>query len=275
MSPAAAASPPSDPSVPDPLLHAAIIVLAFLYSSVGHAGASGYIAAMSLAGVAVPEIRPAALVLNLGVAGFGIWHFVRGGHFRGGLAWPFLLPALPAAWLGARLELPVQLVSLVLGAVLLFSAIRFLLPLPRAAGEPEPPAWRLAVPVGAALGFLAGLTGTGGGIFLTPLLLLAGWATPKTAAAASIVFIAGNSLAGLAGFAAGGEPLPWHHASLLPFALAGGFAGSRMGSYHFSPAAIRRLLAAVLLVASAKLVHRGLVGEPAIEPAALPAETSA
>lgn len=244
------------------ILHAAILILAFLYSSVGHAGASGYIAAMSLAGVAVPEIRPAALIMNLGVSCFGMWHFIRGGHFRARLTWPFLLPALAFAWLGARIEIPLHIVSLILGAVLLLSAIRFLLPSPRPATEPSPPRLPVAVPTGAALGFLAGMTGTGGGIFLTPLLLLAGWATPKTAAAASIVFIAGNSLAGLIGFAGKGDPLPWHLASLLPFALAGGFIGSRLGSFHFSPVTIRRLLAAVLLIASFKLLQKAATSPP-------------
>lgn len=240
----------------EPYLHIAILVLAFLYSSVGHAGASGYIAAMTLAGVAIPEIRPAALIMNLGVACFGTWHFVRGGHFRGNLTWPFLLPALPFAWLGARIHVSTQVISLILGGVLLLSALRFLIPSPKPDNEPAAPSAALALPTGAALGFLAGLTGTGGGIFLTPLLLLAGWATPKTAAAASIIFIAGNSLSGMIGFAGQGTPLPWHLASLLPFALIGGFLGSRLGSYRFSAPVIRRLLAIVLLVASAKLLHK-------------------
>lgn len=109
------------------------------------------------------------------------------------------------------------------------------------------------------MGFLAGLTGTGGGIFLTPLLLILGWATPKTAAATSIVFIAGNSLSGLIGFSMGGFPIPWHLASLLPFALVGGFAGSRLGSFHFSADTIRRLLAIVLLVASVKLLGKAFL----------------
>jgi len=238
----------------DVLLHAAVLALAFLYSSVGHAGASGYIAAMTLAGVAIPEIRPAALVMNLGVATLGIWHFVRGGHLRWRLTWPFLVAALPAAFLGGAFPLAEKPVAILLGAVLLFSAIRFLLPAGTGRPDPKPPAIPLALAIGIILGFLAGLTGTGGGIFLTPLLLLAGWATPKTAAAASIVFIGGNSLSGLLGFATGPEPLPWHLASLLPFALLGGFAGSRLGSYHLAPATIRRILAVVLLIASAKLL---------------------
>ncbi|MGB6221140.1 sulfite exporter TauE/SafE family protein [Haloferula sp.] len=240
----------------DIALHAAILILAFLYSSVGHAGASGYIAAMSLAGVAIPEIRPAALMMNLGVACFGTWHFIRGGHFRWSLTWPFLIAALPFAFLGGKISLPPQLLGVLLGSVLLFSAVRFLFPSKQNKDDIRPPHVLIALISGAALGYLAGLTGTGGGIFLTPLLLFAGWATPKTAAATSIVFIAGNSLFGLIGFSTGSQAIPWHLASLFPFALIGGFFGSRLGSFHFSPDTIRRLLAIVLLVASGKLLSK-------------------
>lgn len=243
----------------DLLLHLAILILAFLYSCVGHAGASGYIAAMTLAGVAVPEIRPAALMMNLGVAAFGMWHFIRGKHLNWSLTWPFLAAALPLAFLGGLIQIPQRPLGLILGGVLLFSAMRFLLS-PRHSEDftPAPPL-RISLPTGAALGLLAGLTGTGGGIFLTPLLLIAGWAGPKAAAATSIVFIAGNSLSGLIGFSLGDQTIPWHLASLLPCALIGGFVGSRLGSFHFSPVTIRRLLAIVLLVASAKLLGNSLL----------------
>lgn len=237
-------------------LHVSILILAFLYSSVGHAGASGYIAAMTLAGIAVPEIRPAALMMNLGVSIFGMWHFIRGGHLRWSLTWPFLAAALPFAFLGGKVSLPPQILGLALGSVLLFSAIRFLLPTKTPIEEPQSPKLPIALMSGAILGYLAGLTGTGGGIFLTPLLLIAGWARPKTAAATSIVFIAGNSLSGILGFSTGSEPIPWHLATLFPAALVGGFAGSRLGSFHFSPDTIRRLLAIVLLVASVKLLSK-------------------
>ncbi len=243
---------------PEPLLYLAILVLALLYSSVGHAGASGYIAAMTLAGIAVEEIRPAALILNLGVSILGVFHFVRGGHYRAHLVWPFLIPALPCAWLGARLHVPTTVIAIVLGIVLLLSAIRFLLPQSKPSTETKTPTLGLAIPIGALLGFLAGLTGTGGGIFLTPMLLFARWAQPKTAAAASIVFIAGNSLFGLIGFAQKGQALPWPLLSLLPVALVGGFIGSRLGSFRLPPSAIRRLLAIVLLLASFKLLYGAL-----------------
>lgn len=244
----------------DWVLHATILTLAFLYSSVGHAGASGYIAAMTLAGVAIPEIRPAALMMNLGVAVFGIWHFVRGKHLRWSLTWPFLVASIPFAFLGGLIPIPPTTLNLVLGGVLLFSAVRFLVPGKSDPSETKLPSLKFSLPAGAALGLLAGLTGTGGGIFLTPLLLVAGWASPKTAAATSIVFIAGNSLSGLIGFSVSNQPIPWHLASLLPFALVGGFVGSRMGSFHFSSNTVRRMLAIVLLLASAKLVGSHFAG---------------
>ncbi|MDJ0520525.1 MAG: sulfite exporter TauE/SafE family protein, partial [Planctomycetota bacterium] len=170
------------------------------------------------------------------------------------LAWPFLIAAPPCAYVGGRIQLPIGPLAAVLGVVLLMSAVRLVLPAPSGAKSPRPPALPIALVAGAVLGLLAGLTGTGGGIFLTPLLLLAGWATPKTAAAASIVFIAGNSISGLAGFIHGGGSVPWHAGSLFAVALLGGFLGSRLGSLHLSPATIRRLLAAVLFVASGKLL---------------------
>lgn len=238
----------------DLLLHASILVLALLYSSVGHAGASGYIAAMTIAGIAIPEIRPAALMMNLGVSVFGMWHFIRGKHLHWQLTWPFLIAAIPLAFLGGMIPIPPKPLSLILGGVLLFSAIRFFLPTNACTSEPRIPPRKVSLPSGAVLGLLAGITGTGGGIFLTPLLLISGWATPKTAAATSIVFIAGNSLSGLIGYGMTEQPIPWHLASLFPFALLGGFIGSRLGSFHLSSTTVRRLLAVVLLIAATKLL---------------------
>ena len=148
-------------------------------------------------------------------------------------------------------------ISILLGAVLLFSAVRFLMPMAEGNEDGKKPKLWMPMAVGALLGFLAGMTGTGGGIFLTPLLLWLGWAQPKTAAAASIVFIAGNSLFGLAAFGMQ-QSLPWPLMTLLPLALIGGFAGSRLGSFKFAPATVRRLLSAVLLLAAFKLLYGGI-----------------
>lgn len=238
------------------LLPIGILLLAFLYSSVGHAGASGYIAAMGIAGVALGDIRPAALMMNIGVALIGMWHFIRAGHFRWSLTWPFLVASLPFAFLGGMVKLPPHAVGGVLGAVLLFSAIRFLLPTTDGPEKGNPPGLPVALATGGMLGFLAGLTGTGGGIFLTPLLIITGWAGTRAAAATSVVFIAGNSVSGLIGFGMGEGIIPWHLASLFPFALIGGFAGSRLGSKHFEARTIRRMLAIVLIIAAFKFLSK-------------------
>lgn len=234
-------------------LLAGTFLVAMLYSSVGHAGATGYIATMSLAGVAMDVAGPAALVLNIGVASLATWHFCRAGHFSWRLFWPFALLAVPAALLGGAIKLPVMAWRLAIGTVLLFSAVRFL----AAPGNDEirktPPVW-LSLLIGAALGFLAGLTSTGGGVFLTPVLLWMKWAPAKTAAAVSAAFILVNSPAGLIGKLAGGAAIPVLVVPLGAAALLGGWMGSRGGSLWLSPLSIRRLLAAVLLIAGAKMI---------------------
>jgi len=230
-----------------------VFVVAVLYSSVGHAGASGYIAVMSLLALAPSFIKPAALALNVLVAAIAFTQFARAGHFRWALFWPFALLAPPLAFVGGWLRLPTNVFQLLIGAVLLYSAAQLFLR-PRASDAPTPPAWWIAVPAGAAIGLLSGLTGTGGGIFLTPLLLLAGWAAPKAAAATSALFILVNSAAGLAGHVAGGQALPPMVLPLLAAAAIGGFIGSTLGSRRFDPTLIRRLLAVVLVIAGAKLL---------------------
>src|SRR2546423_7180395 len=152
------------------LLCFAIALIAFLYSSVGHAGASGYIATMTLFGLTTTAIRPTALVLNILVATIGSFQFWRAGHFSWKLFWPFALLSIPAAYFGGYLQPSASILRILIGAVLLFSAARLIF----RKKDPEqtsPPSKPIAIGVGTALGFLSGLTGTGGGIFLTPLLL--------------------------------------------------------------------------------------------------------
>lgn len=231
----------------------AIAVVAFLYSSVGHAGASGYIAVMTLLGFAAPAIRPAALLLNIAVAVLGSYHFARAGHFRWSLFWPFALLSVPAAFIGGALRLPTVALKILLGVVLLFSAGRLIL----RKGDPDdvhPPHAAAAVGAGAVVGLLAGITGTGGGIFLTPLLLFCGWAKARTAAAVSIVFILVNSIAGLAGYFASGQAFPRFAWTLALAAMLGGGIGSYLGSSRLPVRAIYLLLAAVLTVAGLKLL---------------------
>lgn len=230
--------------------------MALLYSSVGHAGASGYIAVMTLAGLAPEEIRPLALALNVVVASIASWQFWRAGHFSWRLFWPFALAAMPMAAWGGSLDVPLRLFQALVGGVLLLSAAQLLLRKP-AERAPRPPSTPLALGVGALLGLLAGLTGTGGGIFLTPLLVLSGWARAPSAAAVSAPFILLNSVAGLLGLAWGGAGLAALPAAFPWFVLAvvgGGLLGSWLGSHRLPGLAIRRLLAAVLVVAGLKLL---------------------
>ncbi len=231
----------------------AVLIIAFLYSSVGHAGASGYIAVMTLFSLTPEEIKPTALALNILVASIGSWQFWRAGHFSWKLFWPFALLSFPLAFVGGYLNLPTQVFKIVIGVVLLFSAIRFLMP-QIAEEKTTEPSKAVAISVGAGLGLLSGLTGTGGGIFLTPLLLLMRWATTKNAAAVSAVFILMNSISGLLGNFSATKNIP---SFILPLAVAvvvGGAMGSYLGSKKLAPLAIKRLLAIVLIIAGLKLI---------------------
>ena len=230
-----------------------VAVVAFLYSAVGHAGASGYIAVMSLLGLAPAEIRMAALVLNILVASIATVQFALAGHFSWRLFWPFALLAVPLAFVGGVAPLPDAALKVLLGVVLLWSAGQLLLRPPADADAVRAPRTG-ALAAGGGIGLLAGLTGTGGGIFLTPLVLFLRWAPAKTAAAVSAPFILLNSIAGLGGTLATGGAVPAFVVVPLAAALAGGLAGSWLGARRIAPAGIKRLLAVVLAIAGAKLL---------------------
>lgn len=236
----------------------ALAGVAFLYASVGHAGASGYIAVLALSGFAAAEIRPLALVLNVLVSSLATWNFAVAGHFRREVFLPLALFSVPAALVGGMVSLPILPLQRLLGLVLLFSAWRLSRPSPCGEVHPALPGPITFSLTGGLLGGLAGITGTGGGIFLTPLMILRGWLVPRQAAAVSAAFILVNSLAGLAGLvmARGSASLP--AAGLVgPMALAvmvAGGLGAHCGSRRFPSLWIRRLLAVVLLVASGKLL---------------------
>jgi uncharacterized membrane protein YfcA len=235
------------------LLTLAVLVVAFLYSSVGHAGASGYIAVMTLFGLAPNVVKPAALVLNILVASIGTWQFWRAGHFSWRLFWPFALLAIPMAFVGGYTNLPAHIFQVLVGIVLLASAALFLF---RPANDTvnREPNRAVAILSGGGLGLLAGLTGTGGGIFLTPLLLLMRWARTKSVAATSALFILLNSISGLAGNFSSTKNLPSFAFVLVGAAVVGGAAGSYFGSWRFNHVVIKRLLAVVLTIAGLKLI---------------------
>ncbi|MEI6787108.1 MAG: sulfite exporter TauE/SafE family protein [bacterium] len=228
-------------------------IVAFLYSAVGHAGASGYIAVMTLFSMAPDAIKPTALVLNIMVACIGSWQFWRAGHFSWRLFWPFAVLSIPFAFLGGYLNLPAHLFKMLVGVVLILSALKFVID-PKEKSYIRPPSKPVSCGVGAGLGLLAGCTGTGGGIFLTPLVLLMGWASTKTASAVSALFILANSISGLAGNLNATKYFPAFAWSFVATALVCGTAGSYFGSRKFSPVLIKRLLAVVLTVAGFKLL---------------------
>jgi len=234
------------------LISLAIFIIAFLYSSVGHAGASGYIAVMTLFSLSPSVIKPAALVLNILVASLTTWQFWKAGYFSWKLFLPFALTSVPFAFIGGYINVPTHVFKILIGIVLLYSAVRFLFETKNDT-ESHEPSKPIALSVGAGLGFLSGLTGVGGGIFLTPVLVFMSWARTKTASAVSAMFILVNSLSGLLGNISSTKQLP---AIALPFALSaliGGSIGSYFGSTKFSPVLIKKILSVVLLIAGIKI----------------------
>lgn len=234
------------------LLTLAFFLAAILYSSVGHAGASGYLAAMAFVGVSTPAMRPTALVLNLLVASIATVRFARAGYFSWGLFWPFALGSIPLAFIGGGITLPGHWYRTLVGLVLWVAAIRLWLDL-RLNAKHNPPTIT-AILCGAGIGLLAGLTGTGGGIFLSPLLLFMGWAETRETGGVSAAFILVNSLAGLTGNPASLAHLPTHWPIWAGAVVIGGTIGAGLGSRRIGTPTFRRLLGVVLLVAGAKLV---------------------
>ncbi len=237
------------------LLAALFLVAAVLYGSVGHAGASAYLASMALVGIAPEVMKPTALVLNILVASIVTLRFARAGYVRPRSILPFLAGSVPAAFIGGGLTMPGEIYRPLVGLVLLVAAARFGWTASRAGADVPPRApWPAAVAAGAGIGLLAGLTGTGGGIFLTPLLLAAGWSGTRYAAGTSAAFILANSISGLAGNLASVGSLPPAIPLWLGAAAVGGAVGSQLGSRRLPSPWIRRALALVLLVAGLKLI---------------------
>jgi len=232
-----------------------ICVAALLYSTVGHAGASGYLAAMALFGLAPDVMKPTALTLNLLVATVGTIRFARAGHFAWNVFWPFAVTSIPFAFLGGWIKLPIQTYKIILGLALLFAAWRLAIrQSAHAPAEQKPIPLVPALMFGAVIGLVSGLVGVGGGIFLSPLILLLGWADVRKTAGVSVVFILVNSAAGLLGHLSSVRNLPHGIVWWAPAALIGGLIGSELGSRRLAPMTMRRMLAAVLVVAGVKML---------------------
>jgi uncharacterized protein len=237
------------------ILLSLIFMAALLYSCVGHAGASGYTAILLLYGFAPESIRPAVFVMNICVAGITTHRFVRAGYFDWSFFWPLAVASAPFAFMGSRIKVSAQALYIILGVILFASAIRLLVELKDKEGESKKPVMSVLLLIGGALGLLAGLSGTGGGIFLTPVLIISGWRKAKEAAAISAAFILVNSIAGLVGhyltFGVQFESLTW---LWLIAALLGGIVGSEIGSRRLTPWWLKKVMAVVLITAAYHLV---------------------
>jgi uncharacterized membrane protein YfcA len=240
------------------LLTILILAAAILYSSVGHAGASGYLAAMALVGLAPEVMKPTALALNILVASIATVRFYRAGYFYWSALWPFVIGSVPLAFIGGAITLPGYIYKPAVGVVLLYSAFRLVWSTVQGPDEAADKGINVptvpAIASGGVIGLLSGLTGTGGGIFLSPLLLFTRWAGTRPTSGTSAAFILANSIAGLSGNYASVQQLP---SEIWVWAIAagmGGLIGTELGSRRLQSNGIRRALAAVLVIAGLKLM---------------------
>lgn len=240
------------------LLAAAFFIVATLYTTVGHAGASGYLAMMALVGLAPEVMRPTALLLNIVVAAFTVYRFRQARYFSWEGLWPFLVGSVPFAALGGIQSLSRGTYYVAMGVVLLLAAAYLVW---RAFGSRPLMEERVvrvkkvpAVFMGAVLGFLSGLIGVGGGIFLSPILLILGWAGAKTTAGISAPFILVNSAVALVAGTLTVQKLPVELPFLALAALAGAFLGTWLGLERFRQKGLLATLATVMTLAGAKLL---------------------
>lgn len=239
---------------PELLLAACMLLGAALYTSVGHAGASAYIALMALFGVMPAVMRPTALALNILVASFTSFRYLQAGLFRWRTLWPFLVGALPLAFVGGAIQLPGAYYRPIVGIVLLIGGTRLLWPKELAANQkPRDPPIVAGIACGAAIGLLSGLTGTGGGIFLSPLILFLGWSETRTASGVAAVFILCNSIAGLLGNVAIVKSLPPDLPLYAGAVLIGAVIGTTLG-IRFAVPMVLKALGLVLVIAGMKLI---------------------
>lgn len=239
--------------IQSPLLLILLFFVAFLYASVGHGGASGYLALMSLFAFPVTFMKPTALVLNILVSAIAFYFYFREKKFEWKLFYPFAITSIPFSFLGGIIAIETHYYKLILGTVLLFAIAKLMGFIGNKKIEIQPINMPLALSIGAIIGLISGLIGIGGGIILTPVILLLGWADIKKSAAVSALFIFVNSISGLFGFISNGGILPISSVSLITVALIGGILGGYFGSKKMNNIVLRNVLALVLLIAVFKL----------------------
>lgn len=230
----------------------AIAIIAFLYASVGHGGASGYLALMALWGIQSELMKPSALLLNILVSGIAFIQFYREGYFKFKLLWPFIITSVPMAFIGAQIALPGNIYKIILGSMLVIAVLRMVFQPSEKPVREIQLVW--AIFIGGMIGLVSGMIGIGGGIILSPVLILTGWASVKESAAVSSIFILLNSISGFSSLMIKG--VNWH--SEMGWWILAGFIGGLLGSYYgskkFKSVVIRNILAGTLLVACLKLI---------------------
>ena len=228
-------------------------IVAFLYASVGHGGASGYLALMAIFSFAPETMKPTALLLNLFVAAIAFYHYYKKGHFNKKLFLSFAVASIPMAFLGGTIDVDASMYKKILGVLLIFAILKMLNIIGKESQYIKDVKIWQGLLVGGIIGFFSGLIGIGGGIILSPVILLLHWGKMKEAAAVSALFIWVNSAAGLFGQLSSGVTLTSQSFVLVGFALLGGFFGSYLGSHKFNNKHLRKVLAFVLIIASVKL----------------------
>lgn len=228
-------------------------IVAFLYAAVGHGGASGYLALMALFSFAPEEMKPTALLLNLFVAAISFFHYWRADYFNWKLFLAFAVSSIPLSYLGGKMNIDPKIYKITLGVLLIFAILKMLNVFGKEALKVKKVNLTFALTLGGIIGFFSGLIGIGGGIILSPVILLLNWGKVKEAAAVSALFIWVNSAAGMAGQLEKGVELSTESWIYALIAIIGGFFGGYIGSVKMNNTAVRYLLAFVLLLASVKL----------------------
>ena len=229
-------------------------VVAFLYASVGHGGASGYLALMALFNFSPDVMRPTALILNIFVSAIAFYHFYKAGNMRWKLFFALIILSVPFAYLGGTMALHQTFYRQILGLLLLIPVARFIWVSKKENENLEKINWPIVILLGACIGFISGLIGIGGGIILSPILLMLAWCKMKETAAISALFITINSVAGLAGNAKLGIHINWKLGMVIILAFAGGMLGAYIGANLIKTTRLKQLLALVLAIASFKLL---------------------
>jgi hypothetical protein len=231
-----------------------IFVIAFLYASVGHGGASGYLAVMALFSFTPSLMKSSALLLNIFVSLIAFYQYYKGGYLKWKLFLPFAIGSIPASFIGSLITIDAILYKRIIGLLLIFPILLLLNVIGKSSNEIKDVKVRLALLIGVSIGVLSGMIGIGGGIILSPIILMLHWGNIKQTACVSALFIFVNSISGLIGLVSKGEIINSQIYVWVLIALTGGYLGAYYGRNKFSNLSLKRILAVALIIASIKLI---------------------